>query len=463
MDILSSIGFSFGSALLFLAGLFGVYAPPAQDTLGASVNAIAGHSYNLSGAGISSSATSLTLASLTIKQTGQKIADTDLADTFFITVEPGNTTRQEIISCTTVTQNANGTASLSGCSRGLSPITPYTASTTLQMAHAGGSVVIFSDPPQLFNQYGALSEDETVTGQWTFSTFPITASNATSSETIAGVVELATGAEAAASTQTGNTTGRLVLPASLATSTYNSLTAPNRVLVTGLNGVLDLNFLGTTTIAIPATATTTMGTTTIIGSTYAFNIGKFQYATTSIGTATWSRPTGVQRIYVELVGGGAGGAADAGGAGGGGGGAYCAGFIDVSASSSIQFTIGAGGAGAAAGSNSLFSTFLTSGGGTAGSGQTGGAGGDCTLGTGVADFLEIENFDGETGGEDTGPTPDFTYHGGGGDNVYGHGASRVTGSDTPATGFAGSGYGAGGSGAQTTGGAGTPGMMIIRW
>lgn len=133
---------------------------------------VAGSTYSLAGSGVSSSATSITLQSFTIPQSGQKILDSDLSDTFYATLEPGSRTRQEIVACTTVTQNAGGTATLSGCSRGMSPITPYTASTTLAFVHAGGSQVILSDPPQLFNEFTAKSNAETVTGIWTFNNLP---------------------------------------------------------------------------------------------------------------------------------------------------------------------------------------------------------------------------------------------------------------------------------------------------
>lgn len=142
---------------------------PQQSTLVGSTLPIAGQTYTLSGAGVSSSATSITLQSFTITQTGQPILTGNLSDIFYITIEPGSRTRQEIVGCTTVTQNANGTATLSGCSRGLAPVTPYTASTTLQFVHGGGSQVIFSDPPQLYNLYGAKANNETVTGIWNFS------------------------------------------------------------------------------------------------------------------------------------------------------------------------------------------------------------------------------------------------------------------------------------------------------
>src|SRR3990167_10477975 len=126
-------------------------APDVQDTLVqedlGAFNPAGLFTYRLSGAGISSSATSLTLTSLTLPQNDYPVQDDDLDDTFFITLEPGSTTRQEFISCTTVGANSGSSVSISGCTRGLSPITPYTASSTLQFTHAGGSAVIFSDSP----------------------------------------------------------------------------------------------------------------------------------------------------------------------------------------------------------------------------------------------------------------------------------------------------------------------------
>lgn len=142
------------------------------ERLGATTNAvlpIAGATYALSGAGVSNTATSFTLASLTLPQTGQKLVDADFSDTFYVTLEPGNTTRQELVSCTTVVQNSAGTATLSGCSRGLSPITPYTASSSLRFSHGGGTKVIFSDPPQFFNRFAAFDNNGTTTGAWAFS------------------------------------------------------------------------------------------------------------------------------------------------------------------------------------------------------------------------------------------------------------------------------------------------------
>lgn len=160
-------------AIVFAALLLGGLTWGSQKFIGVGadiVSPIAGQTYTLAGSGMSSSDTSFTLTSLTITQTGYPIQDSDMSDTFYITLEPGSRSRQEIIGCTTVGTNTGSEVTISGCSRGLSPITPYTASTTLAFAHSGGSTVIFSDPPQLFNQAAFKDNDEVVTGSWLFPT-----------------------------------------------------------------------------------------------------------------------------------------------------------------------------------------------------------------------------------------------------------------------------------------------------
>ncbi len=159
---------------LTVAGWFGYTPPDIPNNIGADTILTAGLStYTLSGSGITSSAASITLTSFTLPQNDYPIQDTDLSSTFYVTIEPGNTTRQEFVSCTTVTQNAAGTATLSGCTRGLAPISPYTASTTLRFSHAGGTKLIFSNPPQLYDQAAFKGNDESITGTWTFASTSI--------------------------------------------------------------------------------------------------------------------------------------------------------------------------------------------------------------------------------------------------------------------------------------------------
>lgn len=259
-----------------------------EEMLGSTLP-VAGMTYTLAGSGITASATSITVSSLTIPQTGYKLLDANFSDTFYITLEPGSTKRQEIASCTTVTQNANGSATLSGCSRGLLPYTPFTASTTYDFPHAGGTQLIFSDPPQLFNEYPAKSNDETITGTWDFSDNLPTAPTSTptsvdqlvtlfqmnqatstggtdATETTKGIGEFATQAEMALGTATGSTGANLFLFSKYASSTGGKATTT--IPITNTSGKLNANFGGsassiatldsnTLVVQNPANATTT--------------------------------------------------------------------------------------------------------------------------------------------------------------------------------------------------------------
>jgi len=180
---------------------------------------VAGTNYYLAGSGITSSATSITLQSLTIPQTGYELVDGDFSSTFYITLEPGNQKRQEIASCTTVTQNANDTATLSGCSRGLVPFYPYTASTTYAFSHAGGTTVIFSDAPQLFNEYPSKTNDEIITGDWAF---PTPLSSNTDAPATVEYVNNTTAQGVATSTETTFGGGELATQIEMASSTYSA-------------------------------------------------------------------------------------------------------------------------------------------------------------------------------------------------------------------------------------------------
>lgn len=165
MNILKGIGGIIAAGITIL-GSFLFPQANLDPTLGAT-NQVAGGTYTIAGGGVAPADASFTLQSFTIQQTGQPIVTGNLSSIFYMTIEPGNRTKQEIVGCTTVVQNSSGSATISGCSRGLSPISPYTASTTLAFGHAGGSQVILSDPPQVFNQYPAKDNNETITGTWT--------------------------------------------------------------------------------------------------------------------------------------------------------------------------------------------------------------------------------------------------------------------------------------------------------
>lgn len=229
-------------ALCFFAAQF---APLALATF----NSTGGSTY-FTQANISSSQSTILLTSFTEPSSGIPYTMSYInTNVIYGTLNP-ESSNSEFISATGITQNANGTALLTGVTRGLAR-TPGTggcvASTTLAHAFPGQTKFVLSAPPCFFNQYPAKQNDETITGQWTFDTFPITPSNSPASETVAGIVEIATGAEAAAGTTNGSV-GRLALPASLATSTYNSQTAANVVPVTGLTGQIASQFVATSSL-----------------------------------------------------------------------------------------------------------------------------------------------------------------------------------------------------------------------
>lgn len=277
------------------------YLQTSQQVFG-NTQPFAGNTYNLAGSGVSNSASTIVLTSLTIKQTGQPIQTSDLVGTggiFYVTLEPGSNTKQEIVGCTAVSQGTNS-ASLTGCVRGLAPIFPYTASTTLQFTHAGGSSVIFSDPPQLFNQYAALSNTQTITGAWTFATTPTITNIAvnptdavnyqtvlntaisgagTSTENVMGISQLATSAQVSAGTASSTQGRPLVIKSGSATSTCQVAT-PGVLAASSVTGKLsqtcfdssqsytftNSNTFASTTFA-PTATTTLSGTTTIAANT----------------------------------------------------------------------------------------------------------------------------------------------------------------------------------------------------
>lgn len=272
----------------------------------------------------------------------------------------------EFISATGITQNANGTATLTGVIRGLAR-TPGTggcvASSTLAHAYPGQTQFILSDSPCFWNQYFVKQNNESVsgnitfTGQTTFTSFPITASNATSSYSAAGISQLATSAQIAAgtATSTNGTNAPLVISSAQATSTYNAATAANKVVATGVTGKIDNNFIATSTLGLPLTASTTI-------------------VSTSTSPYTWIKPAGASVVEVVLIAGGEGGDGGAGNnpttnAPGGATGGYTHVFIPASLlPSTVTVTAGAGGAGGA--------------GGASGAGGNGGtAGGDTKFGS----------------------------------------------------------------------------------
>lgn len=122
---------------------------------------------------IGSTDTTITLSSFLEPISGTAYTMTNLGSVImYATLEPQSATRSEFISFTGITQNADGTATLTGVTRGLSRSTPYTSSTTFKLTHAGQSIFILSDSPEHFNEYAIKRNDETISGTYSFSSVP---------------------------------------------------------------------------------------------------------------------------------------------------------------------------------------------------------------------------------------------------------------------------------------------------
>lgn len=87
------------------------------------------------------------------------------------TVEPLTSDKSEFISFSGITQNADGSAQLTGVIRGLtkSPAgLACTASSTLAVRHPAQSIFILSDSPCHLAEYAVKRNDESISGSWSF-------------------------------------------------------------------------------------------------------------------------------------------------------------------------------------------------------------------------------------------------------------------------------------------------------
>lgn len=101
---------------------------------------------------------------------------TDFEDVFGdlgIFVLSPKTSREEIFSFTGFTILGNGKYQLTGVTRGLQSIDPYTADTDYAFDHPANSEVIFSNSPLFYDQFVSTNGTPTITGQWNFSTNPL--------------------------------------------------------------------------------------------------------------------------------------------------------------------------------------------------------------------------------------------------------------------------------------------------
>lgn len=196
--------------------------------------------FNLAGGGtyylqssIGSTDTTIDLSSFADPTTGTPYTMTLLnTNIVYGTIAP-RTSQSEFISFTGITQNADGTATLTGVTRGLQKYYPYTTNAAYQLPHAGQSTFIMSDVPQVFEEFSPLENNNTWTGINTFNVSPIVPTPLSSqttyaasvayvnsvafagapngSLTVKGIYQEATTAQINAGTQTGSTSADLVM------------------------------------------------------------------------------------------------------------------------------------------------------------------------------------------------------------------------------------------------------------
>jgi hypothetical protein len=122
------------------------------------------------GGGITTSSTSVTVKSLK-KADATTLTMADFGSIGYGVFEP-STTRYENFSFTGITQNADGTATLTGLTRGLDTVDPYAETSALKQSHAGGTVVIISNSAPFYSKIPMKDNEETINQEWTFGTLP---------------------------------------------------------------------------------------------------------------------------------------------------------------------------------------------------------------------------------------------------------------------------------------------------
>jgi len=132
-----------------------------------NINYVQGQKFTLYGSGVTLSASSIQLQKFYLPDGLTAITTAMIGTIGYGVLEPG-TAQEESISFSGVTQNGDGTATLTGVTRGLQFSTPYTNSASLQKAHAGGTIFIITNSAAFYSNFANKNDDETIPGAWNF-------------------------------------------------------------------------------------------------------------------------------------------------------------------------------------------------------------------------------------------------------------------------------------------------------
>ena len=122
--------------------------------------------FTLAGAGSSITDQTLILSSMKTID-GVSITMSDIGSVGYFTIEPGNGAQEEAGTFTGITQNGNGTATLTGVKHQLFEY-PYTQTAGLTKSHAGGTSLVLSNTAGFYESISGKANDETIAGIWTF-------------------------------------------------------------------------------------------------------------------------------------------------------------------------------------------------------------------------------------------------------------------------------------------------------
>ena len=297
-----------------------------KEPVAGGFNPTGGNTYTLQSS-ISSSQTSITLTSFTEPVSNIPYTMSYLnSDIEYGTIAPSSGS-SEFVSFTGITQNSNGTATLTGVTRGLARTpgnTGCVASTTLARAYPGQSQFILGNSPCFYSEYATKRNDQVITGQWRFDQYPTASSTvgfattswqfitygqaaaiaaqgaATSTESIAGITRLGTALQAASSTYLG-VLDPLVLQTKNATDTpirgcatgYTSTAGAGCSVIAQLTGKISQAWLNLTEAFTVTGAWIFSSTVTHTGQT--------TFSATSTA-ATSTQPTGFKGIFSLVSG-----------------------------------------------------------------------------------------------------------------------------------------------------------------
>lgn len=140
-------------------------------------------------ASIGASDTSITLTFLKKMGSTGDLSMTDFGDLGYATIDPTSTTKAENVSFTGVTDNGDGTFTLTGVTRGLKGVSDYSTGGNA-VSHSSGATVVFSNSAPFYAQFGNIKNTNTWDKKQTFSVVPETTADATSANDMVRLSQL---------------------------------------------------------------------------------------------------------------------------------------------------------------------------------------------------------------------------------------------------------------------------------